>query len=114
MAEQYRFVERCAVRDGFIHFEIRVEGPVRQLEEDAPAAHQHQPCARVAECPNGGIVTALFGLPVDHIAGKADQLAGLACGRIEERECHRCSMLNRKQQVSCSAKSGASKREAQF
>ena len=64
---------------------------------DAAVPHQHEPGEGVVKRPHAGIVSAFFRQPLDDVAGKADEPAGLACGaskkgkRIDVRRVRRAT-----------------------
>ena len=87
-AEQDRPAARRAKRADFRRCIPGVEGLAVRLEVEPALAHQHEPGARIGERLLHAVVGTVLGLAVETVAGKADQLAGLARRRVEKAESH--------------------------
>src|SRR5690606_14701319 len=68
--------------------EIGVEPSVQHLEVESSAAAEHYAGSSIAKCLSQAVLAPVLGLPVDDIAGEADELAGFALRRVEEAEIH--------------------------
>ena len=87
-AEEYRLVELRGQRRALRDREIGIVAAAGGLQMDASAAQQHQPGRRIRKRLARRIVAALLRATVDRVSGVADELAGFARRRVEERKGH--------------------------
>ena len=65
-----------------------IEGAVLELEIQSAVPHRQDAGAGVGQRNRHAIVGTVFGLAVDMVAGKTDELAGLAQWCVEQAEAH--------------------------